>query len=706
MRHIRMTVRSPKTSTSAAEAQTLDPTTASFLAATNCPLLVTSSGGQLVFISPAAEEHLRAATPVSGKAGRRKTVGVGSNLATLAPDLAAWLGEFDPGESKAETATVEWGSEERTFTVSALPGALAGDTAFVFRIHEAGPSADAEAKLRESALEATRIRTAVDNARTNIMIADSDLKIVYMNRSVENLLRAASSDLQKDLPGFNVDTLIGTSIDRFHKNPAHQRKIIAAARSRYEANVTVGGRTFNLTLNPAMGANGEVYGYSLEWADLTEQLRAQSQINRVLEACMAGRLSERLQTEQLEGFLKGLGDNINRLLDTVVEPIRALIRTTIDVAEKLAGGDLTVRLTGSAQGEFAGLQGAINAFIEKQNEILCKVKLATTEVSSASDQLRGTSQRLADGAQNQGAAIQEATSGLEETSSMVRANAENARVANGLTVATVETVVRGKEKMTEMVSSMQRITQSSEHIARIIKVIDEIAFQTNLLALNAAVEAARAGRHGRGFAVVAQEVRSLAERSAKAAKETSELIQGALEAVRWGSSATTETSTVLSEIATNVTKVRDIVGEISAASDEQSRGVAEISTSMSSINDSAQIAREQSVDVASASEELRAQVRALADAIEEFVLDMPKVEESHLDLGRFPPDLVAEFFAMMQRRMGGSLGATGTGGAGQSLVKPKAQQGRAAKRGDAAATSPNPRRVLPLDNDERGYSDF
>jgi methyl-accepting chemotaxis protein len=664
----------------------------------NSEVLAANSYGHQVFARCISDSDLAAefARPIRG-----------IRLNAVLPEVASWFSEVLNGAVRTAPQSVKFGKRHIVMKAGHSRGVIPGVEAVIVELRdETDERLEWEAQKKQLE-DAIRIRTAVDNASTNIMIADRDLRIVYMNRSVERLLRNATNDLQKDLPGFDVDKLMGANIDRFHKNPAHQRSLIQATRASHEANISVGGRSFRLLLNPARADDGTVYGYALEWADRTDQLRAESEVKQTLEAAAQGRLSERLRVDSLQGFMRTLGENINALLDTVVNPIRETIR----VAESLSQGDLTVRLTGNARGELGQLRNSVNKFIDKQNEILLSVKSAANQVASAADQLRGTSHRLADGAQTQGAALQESSSGLEETSSMVRANAESARVANGLTVSTVDTVDLGRQKMSDMVNAMERITQSSEHIARIIKVIDEIAFQTNLLALNAAVEAARAGRHGRGFAVVAQEVRSLAERSAKAAKETSELIQGALDSVRKGSIATTETSSVLAGIASNITKVRDIVAEISAASDEQARGVSEISASMSQINGAAQIVREQSTEVASASEELKQQVTGLAESLGGFQLTAPKVAAGEVDLSRVPPELMMQLLAALQ-----SVGAV-TGGSAQHAPGAAAAVRQSARAGKAeyaqkAPSSQNtqaafdPRSVLPLDEDERGYGDF
>jgi methyl-accepting chemotaxis protein len=280
---------------------------------------------------------------------------------------------------------------------------------------------------------------------------------------------------------------------------------------------------------------------------------------------------------------------------------------------------------------------------------------------------------------------------LSKVSDGVKANAENAAMANQLVTATSEAARGGEHRMEEMSAAMSAINSSSRHIARIIKVIDEIAFQTNLLALNAAVEAARAGRHGKGFAVVAQEVRSLAERSAKAAKETAELIEDSTAKVDQGVKIADSTRSALGDIVGNVTKVVDLVAEIASASGEQARALTSVTESMVKATTAAQAGSQQSNEVAAASDELSRQMTVLKDRMDKYKIGAkPRTAAAGLPAGA-SPELIEQIVAALQARsFGGVLDA----------------RHDTASEAKPAAASVDPRAVMPLDRDERGFGGF
>ena len=240
------------------------------------------------------------------------------------------------------------------------------------------------------------------------------------------------------------------------------------------------------------------------------------------------------------------------------------------------------------------------------------------QVTGASGQVSSSSQQLAEGASEQAASIEETSSSLEEMSSMTKQNADNAKQANQLMSGTKETVARASQSMEMLTTSMGEISRASEETSKIIKTIDEIAFQTNLLALNAAVEAARAGEAGAGFAVVADEVRNLALRAAEAAKNTANLIEGTVKKVKAGSELVVKTEKEFREVATSVGKSSELVGEISAASVEQSQGIAQISRAVGEMDRVVQQNAANAEESASASEEMNSQAYQMKDHVGEL----------------------------------------------------------------------------------------
>ena len=309
-----------------------------------------------------------------------------------------------------------------------------------------------------------------------------------------------------------------------------------------------------------------------------------------------------------------LNDEINRVLNE-----------TIRVATALGEGDLTQTMLGDFAGRFEELQTVINKFMDSMGSTLLQTKEAASAVGEATVQLRKSSEHLARGSSEQQHACQVASEALVETSTMVAATANNASRANELVRQAATAADEGQDKMSVLTQAMDDIASSSSEISKIIKVIDEIAFQTNLLAVNAAVEAARAGRHGRGFAVVAQEVRSLAGRSAKAAQATAELIQKSSVTVTRGVENVDETATALVAIRDNVIQARNIVGEIYEASAEQSRGLNEVRHSMDEVNESATSASQQAAQLAAAATSLTDQSDMLRMAVSKFTLKKPPV---------------------------------------------------------------------------------
>jgi methyl-accepting chemotaxis protein len=253
------------------------------------------------------------------------------------------------------------------------------------------------------------------------------------------------------------------------------------------------------------------------------------------------------------------------------------------------------------------------------NRIINGLTEGAEQVSSAAGQVSSASQSLAEGATEQAAGLEETSSSLEEMSSMTKQNADNAQQANTLAAEAKKAANDGSEAMTRMDDAIKDIQKSSDETAKIIKVIDEIAFQTNLLALNAAVEAARAGEAGKGFAVVAEEVRNLAMRSAEAAKNTSNLIEQSVNNSRNGVQICGEVKKSLDEIVGSIGKTTALVGEIAAASNEQAQGVDQINTAVSQMDKVTQQNAANAEESASASEELSAQAESMAQIVDELV---------------------------------------------------------------------------------------
>ncbi|MBB4006485.1 methyl-accepting chemotaxis protein [Allorhizobium taibaishanense] len=499
---------------------------------------------------------------------------------------------------------------------------------------------------------------ALEALKANIMVADAGLNITYMNPAVIDLLKEAEPDLKKELPRFSVSTLIGSNIDVFHKNPAHQRGMLAALKQRHAATIRVGTRVFDLLVTP-LKKGSKVYGFVVEWADAKErllnldyaaQMAAISRSQAIIEFSVDGevlsandnfqqilgyRLSEisgkhhsifvskdyatsqeyrdfwqslrsgKFQAAEFKRVTKDgrtviIAASYNPILDMdgkVVKVVKfatdvtARVQTVSalgDSLKRLCSGDFAFQLTEPFAADFEFLRHDLNRSVSQLGDTFKLIAASTRVMSDGSREISQGVNDLSRRTETQAASLEETAAALDEVTANVNSSAQRAQDARTVAAKAKANAEASANVVAQAVEAMSRIEDSSSKISNIIGVIDEIAFQTNLLALNAGVEAARAGEAGRGFAVVAQEVRELAQRSAKAAKEIKDLIQNSTTEVASGVKLVSDTGTALTDISDLILQVNDHIVAISTAAREQATGLGEVNSAVNSMDQTTQ----------------------------------------------------------------------------------------------------------------------
>ncbi len=480
------------------------------------------------------------------------------------------------------------------------------------------------------AAENARVRQALDKVSTSVVLADGQQRIIYLNDTASAAFARTQHEIRRSLPDFDVQRLRGSSLEALSADPAGERRDLDTLAGSRAAERQLGACTFRTVSNPVLDERGGRIGTVMEWTDRTQEVAVEKEMQGMLSAVVAGDLGSRIDVGGKTGFFEAMSRGVNQLADNMAE-------------------------------------------------VVSRVKRVAADVHRGADEISAGNSNLSQRTEEQSSSLEETASSMEEMTTTVKQNADNAAQANQLALAARDQAEKGGTVVSQAVTAMSGINDASKKIADIIGVIDDIAFQTNLLALNAAVEAARAGEQGRGFAVVASEVRSLAGRSATAAKEIKELIQDSVRKVEGGSVLVTQSGQTLEKIVASVKKVSDIVAEIAAASREQSSGIEQVNRAVMQMDELTQQNAALVEEATAASQAMVEQVRGLNEMLARF-----QVGVAELATPGFAPasqaSRAAEVAAQSRaERRRANRPWTGRGAAGKAAQqKPTAEPARAA----------------------------
>ena len=430
----------------------------------------------------------------------------------------------------------------------------------------------------------TRLLESLNCTSTNIMIVDNKASIIYTNPSIDKMFKRGESAFKEHVPGFDLDNLKGGSFHQFNVHVGPNVPSIADVSSTLVLDIKIQERSYRITANPINLENGDKIGAVIEWVDRTREVEVEQQIDSLVQAAVRGDFTSRLPVDDKSGFQKALCDGLNDLLDVTESGLKEISRIVLAVSE----GDLTQKIDKEFAGTFADISDYCNATSANLADIVGEIRHSSESISVSSSEIALGNADLSHRTEQQASSLEETASSVEQINSAIHQTAETAKEASRLAQQTSSSAAEGGELVQNVVFTMESINTSAQKIEDIIGVIDGIAFQTNILALNAAVEAARAGDQGRGFAVVASEVRTLAQRSAKSAKDIKTLISDSVDRIEKGNDLVIRAGQTMEQIVISIKRVSELMTSIATASSEQAIGIDEVNRAIITMDEMTQ----------------------------------------------------------------------------------------------------------------------
>ena len=476
-----------------------------------------------------------------------------------------------------------------------------------------------------------RLKQALDNASSNVMVADLNNDIVFINKASKKFFEECEQDVRTVIPNFKASEILGSNVDIFHREPKTNQQQIKQLSSNHVSEIQFGKHSFALSIKPVLMENRERAGTIVEWVNRTEEQKNERAVQELVDAAAQGDLSRRIDVEQSSGSYKKLSISMNELMDVNDRSVGEVQR----VFAAIAKGDLTAKFEGNYQGVYLNLKQDANATVAQLTDVIRNVKDSALVIASAAIELISTNKTLNDtaenGAKQAGIASAAATTvmGNVDTVASSATQMESSVKDIRRSVSEAETVASEAVTLAHNTDAqVRKLTTSSGDIGNVIKVINSIAEQTNLLALNATIEAARAGDAGKGFAVVANEVKELAKGTASATEEIAQRVRAIQEDSDSAAKAIGEIGSIIETINNYQTTISqavqnqtEVTRQISTNASEAAIGNAEITRTVESVSKGAESTVTGVSQVQCAAEELSRMAESLSHLVEDFKID-------------------------------------------------------------------------------------